>query len=324
MTHDLPNSASQPSAFDAVLGGQSVSPSTGAVLGGLAGVKRRLISPDPQQRLAALTDALRYPSGLELVIGALSDRSEVVQNAAYQLLQDHTDATVQQALRLYVFSRSKRHIASEDEATRIAALPDLVHCGHEGLNLVIHALRDPSDLVQRAAYDLLKDRPERRVRTSLELFSAAGVNYMRLRALLINGEWCLADQETVDLMIKACGLDHGQALQPTQLLRIPCEDLLIIDRLWTRYSSGRFGFSVQRSIWQDFYNLYWSKSDTWSAFGDRVGWRVNHLLNPNHWRRYDELIFSLRAPVGHLPFLGDKFGIFTIETIAGRLANCQR
>ncbi|HEY9815781.1 MAG TPA: GUN4 domain-containing protein [Candidatus Obscuribacterales bacterium] len=322
MTHYSPN-PSQPGAFDAVLGGQS-GPSSGAVLGGLTGVKQRLISPDPQQRLAALSDAMRYPSGLELVMGALSDRSELVQNAAHQLLQDHSDPTVQQALRLHVFSRSKRHLASVDEATRIAALPELIHCGHEGLNLVIHALRDPSDVVQRAAYDLLKDRPEHRVRKSLELFSAAGVNYMRLRALLINGEWRLADQETVYLMIKACGLEHGKELQPAQLLGIPCEDLLIIDRLWTRYSSGRFGFSVQSSIWQDFYNLYWSKSDTWSAFGDRVGWRVNHLLNPNHWRRYDELIFSRRAPVGHLPFLGDKFGIFTIETIASRLANCQR
>ncbi|TVQ18592.1 MAG: hypothetical protein EA367_14305 [Leptolyngbya sp. DLM2.Bin15] len=324
MTHYPSNLADQPSAFDAVLGGASTTPSTGAVLGGLTGVKQRLMSPDPQQRLAALTDAMRYPSGLELVMGALGDPSDLVQEAAHQLLRDQTDPTVQQALRLYVFSRSKRHIASDDEATRIAALPELIHCGHEGLNLVIHALRDPSDVVQRAAFDLLKDRPEHRVRKSLELFSAAGVNYMRLRALLINREWQLADQETVYLMVKACGLEGGKELQPVQLLDIPCEDLHIIDRLWTRYSNGRFGFSVQSSIWQDFYNLYWSKSDTWSAFGDRVGWRVNHLLNPNHWRRYDELIFSLRAPVGHLPFLGDKFGIFTIETIAGRLANCQR
>lgn len=316
--------STEPTASDVVLGGRSPqAPVSGVVLGGLAGVKQRLSSPDPQQRIAALAEALNYPpTGQEWVMGALGDRSEGVQQAAYALLKDRPDPAVQQAVRLYVISSAKRRFASDRLPLRLAALEDVIHHGHEGLNFVIHALRDPSDEVQQTAYRLLKDRPERRVRKALELFSSTGVNYMHLRALLITRKWQQADQETLRLMIRACGFE-GNTFQPAQIQAIPCEDLLIIDRLWTRHSNGRFGFSVQRSLWNDFYNLYWSKSDTWSAFGDRVGWRVNHFLNPNHWKRYDELSFHLRAPVGHLPFLGDKFGIFTVEAIANQLTACQ-
>jgi hypothetical protein len=321
----MPPGSSSPTPYDVVLGGRSPAPPpTAAILGGLTGVKQRLMHPDPQQRIAALEAALGYPDGLTLVMGALSDRHERVQQRAYDLLRQSPDADVQQALRLHALSRAKRQLTQPDADARISALQTLIHHGHDGLNLVIHALRDPSEAVQREAYELLKDRPEHRVRKSLELFSAAGVNYMRLRALLINRKWHLADQETLHLMLKACGRADLQGFQPTHLAELPCEDLQIIDRLWTRYSKGRFGFSVQRTLWREIYTLYWNKSDMWSIFGDRVGWRVNHLLNLNHWRRYNELQFDLRAPIGHLPFLGDAFGIFTIEAIAHRLSHCQR
>ena len=58
------------------------------------------------------------------------------------------------------------------------------------------------------------------------------------------------------------------------------------------------------------------------GFADRVGWRVNNLVTQNHWKRYSEITFSLNAPAGHLPFMGDTFGIFTIEAIAKRLGQC--
>ena len=31
----------------------------------------------------------------------------------------------------------------------------------------------------------------------------------------------------------------------------PCEDLRTIDQLWVKYSDGRFGFSVQKRIYQN-------------------------------------------------------------------------
>ena len=31
----------------------------------------------------------------------------------------------------------------------------------------------------------------------------------------------------------------------------PCQDLGTIDKLWVEYSDGKFGFSVQKKIYQD-------------------------------------------------------------------------
>jgi hypothetical protein len=78
---------------------------------------------------------------------------------------------------------------------------------------------------------------------------------------------------------------------------IRCSDLRTIDRLWVKYSDGRFGFSVQKRIWES----VGGKPDTneltpYDKFGDRVGWRKNL-----EWIDYANVSFSLNAPEGHLP-----------------------
>ncbi|HEY9854038.1 MAG TPA: pentapeptide repeat-containing protein [Leptolyngbyaceae cyanobacterium] len=78
----------QPRRYDVVLGGKAPPPLSGAVLGGLAGVKHRLKSHVAQYRLAALTEALNYKdAGFELVIQALDDEVEQVRDTACILLQ---------------------------------------------------------------------------------------------------------------------------------------------------------------------------------------------------------------------------------------------
>ncbi len=73
----------QPREYDAVKGGENISPINAAVLGGLAGIKKRLASAVVQERIAALPDALNYgQAGLELVIQSLNDSSEQVQRKA--------------------------------------------------------------------------------------------------------------------------------------------------------------------------------------------------------------------------------------------------
>ncbi|MEM6753073.1 MAG: hypothetical protein AAF630_08910 [Cyanobacteria bacterium P01_C01_bin.38] len=67
----------QPRKFDVVLGGNNPAPVTGAVLGGIEGVKRRLESENENVIIAALKDALNYgEAGLDLVIEALNKSSE--------------------------------------------------------------------------------------------------------------------------------------------------------------------------------------------------------------------------------------------------------
>ncbi len=244
----------RPRKDDAVLGGQAVIPTGAAILGGLAGVRSRLTSPIPEQRAAALTEALQH--------------------------------------------------------------------GQRGLNLVIRALGDRSPAVQQAAYALLQQRTEPKVIRTVEQFYARA-HYDHLQRLLAAQQWQAADQETRAALLKLYHLNVEAQLQTEQIRDLPCTDLRLIDQLWTKYSRGRFGFSVQKAIWQKYDRRFWNKADVWQAFADRVGWRTHNLFVDNHWKRYNEITFNLNAPAGHLPFLGDTFGIFTVEVIVQRLDKCQ-
>lgn len=130
-----------------------------------------------------------------------------------------------------------------------------------------------------------------------ELVSELGVDYTHLRNLLAAGEWQKADRETETLMIKASGREEDGWLSEEDLNAFPCEDLRIIDKLWVKYSNGKFGFSVQKRIWERIEGINKDEDvEVWKKFGDAVGWRVN-----DSWVGYRNLNFSLDAPEGHLP-----------------------
>ncbi|OYE03978.1 WD40 repeat domain-containing protein [Nostoc sp. 'Peltigera membranacea cyanobiont' 232] len=92
----------QPREFDVVVGGDNPSPLGGLVLGGLEGAKHRLSSNILEERIAALSEVLNYgESGLNLLIQALKDQSEQIQNKAYSLLFLREEENVKEALRQY-------------------------------------------------------------------------------------------------------------------------------------------------------------------------------------------------------------------------------
>jgi GUN4-like len=155
--------------------------------------------------------------------------------------------------------------------------------------------------------------------------SEKGVNYTKLRDLLKAGEWKKADYETYVVMIQAVGKKENDYFISDELLNFPCTDLRTIDRLWVKYSNGRFGFSVQKQIYLEvggqadgeFYE------EAWNKFGSSVGWKVN-----NSWLDYDDVPFSTSAPVGHLPFFwGEGFVLFVGRlcgvSLASRIVNCN-
>jgi WD40 repeat protein len=87
----MPDHPNQPQQYDAVFGGQTPIRAGSAILGGLEGVKRHLDSAVEEQRIAALSEALKYgEAGLDLVILALQDESEKLRRAAYLLLRERT------------------------------------------------------------------------------------------------------------------------------------------------------------------------------------------------------------------------------------------
>ena len=75
-------------------------------------------------------------------------------------------------------------------------------------------------------------------------------------------------------MLKAANREKEGFLDSVSIEKFTCTDLRTIDQLWIKYSNGRFGFSVQKRIWESVggkpgdidYRLLKTK------FGDRVGW----------------------------------------------------
>ncbi|MGB3203562.1 MAG: WD40 repeat domain-containing protein, partial [Crinalium sp.] len=96
----MPEKPQQPREYDVVLGGSAATPSSGVVLGGLDGVKSRLAIASIEVRVSAVKDALNYgETGIDLVIQALKNSSEEVQDCAYLLLKEKTEPKIQRALK---------------------------------------------------------------------------------------------------------------------------------------------------------------------------------------------------------------------------------
>ncbi len=220
----MANNSNLPREYDAILGGHAPAPYGGVVLGGIEGVKRRLASASVEQRIAALSEALKY--------------------------------------------------------------------GEAGLYLVVQAfLWNESDEVKQAAYLLLRRRAEPIVKQIIWDFE-----YQKLQDLLAAGKWKEADQKTLAIMLHISDREKESWLCKENIERFPSKHLRTINRLWTEYSNGRFGFSVQMHIWQSVGGSPSADYEKRCCFSERVGWRMK-----SDWVPFDNLTFSLEAPFGHLP-----------------------
>ena len=107
---------------------------------------------------------------------------------------------------------------------------------------------------------------------------------------------------------------------------ISCDRLREIDTLWFDNSAGRFGFRVQKEIYEATGNIpeQWNQS-SYLRFAHEVGWlgingnidAIDSLSDERiDWLSYDELLWSegmdganLRVPAGHLPLGGGVFWV---------------
>jgi GUN4-like len=146
--------------------------------------------------------------------------------------------------------------------------------------------------------------------------------YAQLVKYLKSGMWKMADLETRKLLYLACGLTVADQQNNLPVNMVPCDTLDTLDKLWVKYSKGRFGFSVQKPIWQSCVQKYYDKTEAWKQFGNRVGWRSKGLFNQD-WKKHLDLNFTADAPVGCFPHLGDRCGILTIEAFVNQLEACS-
>ncbi|KAJ0977164.1 hypothetical protein J5N97_012638 [Dioscorea zingiberensis] len=111
-----------------------------------------------------------------------------------------------------------------------------------------------------------------------------------------------ADEETRRLLIELA----GEAAQKrgyvffSEVQFISAADLRAIDRLWRRHSGDRFGYSVQRRIWER------KARRDFTGFFIRVGWmkKLDTEMEQYNYRAFpDEFIWELadNTPEGHLP-----------------------
>ena len=107
----------------------------------------------------------------------------------------------------------------------------------------------------------------------VSLVSAKGVDYRKLRDLLKAKKWKEADEETRRVMLKVASRESEGSLRVEDVKNFSCQDLGTIDKLWVKYSNGKFGFSVQKQIYQGVGGSKEYNSDDYKKFADKVGWR---------------------------------------------------
>ena len=129
--------------------------------------------------------------------------------------------------------------------------------------------------------------------------------YDRVENALRNQEWRQADFLTWGILKELADDNKSGWLNQKEIENLPCPDLLKIDQLWRGYSGDRFGFSIQKDIYQNLGGGYDANFDirAYRTFAFQVGW-----VNPQTTKQregyyfYKDLKFKLdQAPRGHLP-----------------------
>ncbi|KAK3204435.1 hypothetical protein Dsin_018481 [Dipteronia sinensis] len=127
------------------------------------------------------------------------------------------------------------------------------------------------------------------------------ISFDLLQQLLSAQNFRQADEETRRLLIALA----GEAAQKrgyvffSEVKFISEADLKAIDNLWTQYSDNRFGYSVQKRIWE--------KTDgDFSKFFVKIGWmkKLDTEMEQYNYRSFPtEFIWELNndTPEGHLP-----------------------
>jgi serine/threonine-protein kinase len=150
----------------------------------------------------------------------------------------------------------------------------------------------------------IQPQPVQIPQPDIELKSAKGVNYRQLEQLLKAGNWKEADEETADRMCEVAGRTKERCLDTEDIDKFPCEDLRTIDQLWVKYSNGRFGFSVQKRIYESLGGTRSYDEKVWEAFGVEVGWRDGGSYE---YYKYEDLKYNLCDLEGYLPAVRIRF-----------------
>ena len=148
--------------------------------------------------------------------------------------------------------------------------------------------------------------------------------YQKLQGLLKVGKLLEADDETVRVILQEAGKTDREDLTPDEIKVFPCSVLRVIDRLWTTYTGGRFGFSVQLKLYQEvggtLETAIAQDLEMLRKLGDKVGWREN-----GQWKTVDQAEHNMQDPVGCYPVVwwSSPYGAKMVNYFLNRLFTCE-
>ncbi len=147
--------------------------------------------------------------------------------------------------------------------------------------------------------------------------------YGKLRDLLAAGKWKEADQETARVMLEISGKTDKENLIPDDVIKFPCSVINLIDQLWIKYSNGRFGFSIQKKVYESMggtFDISQIDMKVLLKTSEELGLRLNGKEIP-----YKDLNFSLEAPLGAFPvaWWNSPYGAKSAVYFLARLNACN-
>ena len=137
-------------------------------------------------------------------------------------------------------------------------------------------------------------------------FSDENINYEELQLRLLEQKFEDADRLTSSYLRKLAGTlaeNRGYVFY-SEVNNMSGTDLQTIDRLWSIYSNGKFGFSKQAMILK-------SVGKKYEKLWPKIGWKKD-----GNWTRYpNSFSWSLDAPEGHMPLINQLRGVRLMDSI---------
>nr|YP_010336338.1 hypothetical protein MW428_pgp154 [Goniotrichopsis reniformis]UNJ14744.1 hypothetical protein [Goniotrichopsis reniformis] len=132
----------------------------------------------------------------------------------------------------------------------------------------------------------------------IPLNSEKNIDYTHLQKLLEEKRFLEADKLTQKKLCELAEIKSNRDwLYFTDIINLPITDLQTIDTLWRIHSQNRFGFSIQKQIW-----------NTVQENREKLFLKIQWLVNQNLCRYPKEFIWDLSAPKGHLPLFNQLRG----------------
>lgn len=203
---------------------------------------------------------------------------------------------------------------------QLAAIPQLVAASSPGYHILMDFLKDAKangtvSIAAGRSLQYLHQLDDAEVSPFLASHFASGllplpadcsVDYSEIQMALVQQDFELADRLTLQKMCELAGPNAVKRkwLYFTEINIFPSVDLQTLNQLWLIYSEGKFGFSKQREIWL-------GVGKDWEKFWPRIAWK-----DANIWTRYPGgFIWSLEAPVGHLPLTNQLRGVRVMDAL---------